>query len=85
MAPVHLGPSHQGKTKADVVVLEVSMVSDNEPRVGEKHDQGQGQGDQAENMKKAGRRIRRSAAIRHPAAVDPGCDHAQHPAVVSER
>ena len=39
------------------------MVSDNEPRVGEKHDQGQGQGDQAENMKKAGRRIRRSAAI----------------------
>ena len=38
---------------------------------------------EAENMKKAGRRIRRSAAIPHPAAVDPGCGHANHPAVVS--
>ena len=44
MAPVHLGPSHQGETKADVVVLEVSVVSDTEPGVGEKRDQGQGRG-----------------------------------------
>ena len=36
------------------------MVSDTEPGVGEKRDRVRGE---AENMKKAGRRIRRSAAI----------------------
>ena len=44
MTTVHLGPSRQGDTKADVVVLEVSVVSDDEPRVGEQRDQGQGRG-----------------------------------------
>ena len=47
-SPWSLGPSHQATTKADVVVLEVSVVSDNEPRVGEKHDQGQGRGGEHE-------------------------------------
>ena len=68
MTTVHLGPSRQGDTKADVVVLEVSVVSDDEPRVGEQRDQGQGRGGEAGGS--GGRRPSKRASS---SACAPAC------------